>query len=85
MEESENELPELDSHWNFRVLRKERENAGVKWVTFCVHEVYYTDSKPTMCSEDEMAPHGETLDELKEDMERFQQAFTKPVLNYEDF
>ena len=84
------ELPELDSHWNYRVIRKTHDfesltNPGEKWVQFGIHEVYYRNGEPSMCSVDAMEPHGETLDELLEDMKHFQSALDKPVLNYEDF
>lgn len=84
------DIPNLDSHWNYRVIRKTHDcesiiNPGEKWVTFGIHEVYYTDGKPSMTTEDAMEPHGETLEELLEDMKHFQLALDKPVLNYEDF
>lgn len=79
------DLPKLDSHWNYRIIRKIHEHNGEKWVQFGLHEVYYTDGKPSMCSVDAMEPHGETLDELLEDMKHFQSALAKPTLNYEDF
>ena len=85
-EDQENQLPELDSHWNYRIIRKESEHEIMgKWVRFGIHEVYYSDGKPSMCSVDAMEPHGETLDELKEDLKHFLAALDKPVLNYEDF
>lgn len=59
--------------------------SGEKWVQFGIHEVYYSDGKPSMCSVDPMEPHGETLDELLEDMKHFQSALDKPVLDYDDF
>jgi len=79
-----NEQLELDSHWNYRVIRKEREHNGTKWIMFGIHEVYYKDGKPCMCTVDPMDPHGETLEELKQDLEGHQLALTKPVLDYED-
>lgn len=87
---SEAELPDLDSHWNYRIVRKTHEqesltNPGEKWVQFGIHEVYYTDGEPSMTTVDAMEPHGETLEELLEDMKHFQLALDKPVLNYEDF
>lgn len=81
-----NDDQELDPHWNYRVIRRERHHEIVgKWVQFGIHEVYYRNGEPSMCSVDAMEPHGETLDELLEDMKHFQSALDKPVLNYEDF
>jgi hypothetical protein len=53
-------------------------------VTFGIHEVYYTDGEPSMVTVDAMDPHGETFEELKQDLEWYQRALEKPVLNYED-
>ncbi len=78
------DIPELDSHWNYRVIRKEREHNEHKWIVFGIHEVYYSDGKPVMVSENPQDPHGETLEELKQDLEWYQLALTKPTLNYED-
>ncbi len=79
-----NKQPELDSHWNYRVIRKENEHKGTKWITFGIHEVYYSDGKPSMCSENARSPHGETFEDLTLDLEWYQLALTKPTLNYED-
>jgi len=81
------DIPVLDSHWNYRVIRKvfdRTEINGQKYVRFGIHEVYYTDGKPSMCTVDSMDPHGETFEELKQDLKYHQLALTKPVLNYED-
>ena len=90
MNEEQKDLPNLDSNWNYRVIRKTHEqesltNPGEKWVTFGIHEVYYSDGKPNMTTSNPMKPDGDTLEELQEDMEHFQLALSKPVLNYEDF
>jgi len=63
-------------HWNYRVIKSED--------VFHIHEVYY-NAKGDICaiSEDPMCPHGETLKELKSDMEHFLQAFNRPVLKRE--
>lgn len=85
MNERQDDLPELDSHWNYRVIRKVHKLKDEEWVQFGIHEVYYSDGEPSMCSVDAMAPHGDTSEELQEDAKHFQLALTKPVLNYEDF
>ncbi len=59
--------------WNYRVIEYDR--------FFAIHEVYYNDKGDiTAISEDQMHPQGETLKELKDDMEYFLQAFNRPVL-----
>jgi hypothetical protein len=78
------DLPKLDPHWNYRVVRKIREHNGTKWITFGIHEVYYRDGEPAMVTVDPVDPHGETFEELKEDLEWHNRALEKPVLKYED-
>lgn len=66
-------------HWNYRVVEK----SG----SFSVHEAFYDDGveTPHSITENEMSPYGETLEELKEDLEHYLEAFEKPVLQYKDF
>lgn len=62
--------------WNYRIIEHDR--------MFYIHEVYYNDNGDiTAISEDPMHPHGETLEELKNDLEYFRQAFIRPILKKE--
>ena len=62
--------------WDYRVI----EHDG----TFTIHEVYYNDKGDiTSISQDPMGPSGDTLEELKNDMEYFLQALDMPVLKKE--
>ena len=70
------------SGWNHRVIRRVWEDLGE--VTFCIHEVYYDEGKPTSCTKTLVAPIGSSIEELEQDMKYFREAFNKPVLNYED-
>ncbi len=64
-------------NWDYRVI----EHDGA----FTVHEVHYNDKGAIISiSEDPMGPSGETLEELKADMEYFLQALDKPVLRKEE-
>lgn len=59
--------------WNYRVI----EHEGI----FTVHEVYYNDKGDiTSISQDPMGPSGDSLEELKADMEYFLHALDMPVL-----
>lgn len=59
--------------WNYRVIEHDR--------FFAIHEVYYNDKGDiTAISEDPMEPSGQTLEELKGDLEYFLQALNKLVL-----
>ena len=63
--------------WDYRVI----EHDGM----FTIHEVYYNDKGDiTSISQDPMGPSGDTLDELKGDMNYFLQALEMPVLKKEE-
>ena len=67
----------MNISWDYRVI--EHEGA------FIIHEVHYNDKGDIISiSEDPMGPSGETLEELKADMEYFLQAFNRPVLRKEE-
>ena len=72
--------------WNYRIIKEVVPGFGEELVdAYGVHEVYYdAEGKPTMCSE-AIQPYGETLDELKVDLERMMEAFEKPVLDMVQF
>jgi hypothetical protein len=66
------------STWNYRVI----ENDGV----FAIHEAYYDDAgKVITIAVESVAPLGESLAELRADLEYYNQALARPVLRYEDF
>ena len=67
------------SYWNYRVVEKDG--------YFGIHEAFYNgkDKKPDSITQNEMSPHGETFEELKEDFQMFAKALDKPTLHYEDF
>ena len=67
--------------WNYRVVRR---IVGGE-VTFGIHEVYYDGDRPKTTTECPIDPYGETLEELKDDLDRMREALDKPVLNYEVF
>ena len=83
--------------WNHRVVKREWKRAdGSVEITYQIHEVFYDKkgAKADMITTDADAPLGETLHELREDLERMVRAVTlaicdpvekDTVLNYEDF
>jgi hypothetical protein len=79
------EIPDPPSHWNNRVIRRTHVRDEGVWITFGIHEVYYTDGKPTSCTENPVEPFGETIEELQEVMEHYRLALEKPTLDYGDF
>jgi len=65
------------SYWNYRVIESEE--------VFRIHEVYYNKKgEITAFSEDPITPLGETLDELRGDLEYYMQALDRPVLKKEE-
>ena len=62
--------------WNYRVV----ENEG----SFAIHEAYYDDAgNVTNITVEAVAPLGDSLEELRADLEKFCQALAAPVLPYE--
>ena len=67
--------------WNYRVLRHVEK--AEEW--YQVHEVYYRENGSiTSCSEEAIAPFGETVEELQEVIELMKAAFDKPAIPYDD-
>lgn len=76
------DLPEIDG-WNYRVMRRTHERLDME--TYAVYEVYYNaDGEVTTWTETPVAPRGDTLEELKEDIAMQALAFDKPVLDYNE-
>ena len=78
------------SYWNHRVIKHTKTTViGVAEETetwHAIHEVFYDDAgHPNGYTENEVSPFGETLLELSEDIKRFADALSKPVLVHEDF
>lgn len=72
-------------HWNHRVVRRVYPNDGEGYVEYAVHEAFYGldgDNKPSITEEPD-SPHGETLEELREDLQRMLRVLDAPVLDYE--
>ena len=68
-------------NWNHRVMNCPSENGGEDLYTF--KEVYYTDDKPHSYSEPFMC--GDSVDELKEMVQRLEKALGEPALHEKDF
>jgi hypothetical protein len=67
----------MTTNWDYRVI----EIDGI----FTIHEVHYNAKGDIISvSEDPMGPSGETLEELKDDMEYLLQALDRPVLRKEE-
>ena len=66
--------------WNYRVM-KHTDGMG-EW--YFLHEVYYDKGKVVNCTENPIAPFGETPKELQQNLDLMKKAFDKPTLSYED-
>lgn len=80
--------------WNNRVVKREWKRAdGSVEIVYQIHETFYDEqgAKPDMISSDATAALGETVHELRDDLERMLKAVNgvidkgHDVLNYEDF
>ena len=67
--------------WNHRVLAHEHKGE----LTFAIHEVFYTDGIPDMCTEDPVGVVGDTLAGLVDTLKWMRKALKKPILSYTDF
>lgn len=70
--------------WNYRVMkRKHKLPSGGTEDEFGIYEVYYNNKgKVDGWTEDSVAPHGETLEELKKAFDLYKGALDKPALDY---
>ncbi|RJP76671.1 MAG: hypothetical protein C4522_17600 [Desulfobacteraceae bacterium] len=67
------------SHWNHRVIK--RHDKKVHITTFQIHEVYYDDdNKIESWTASPVEPMGESMAELRKDLQYFVEALEKPVL-----
>lgn len=69
------------AHWNHRVMKRKIDGEDV----YAIHEVYYEmdDEDRILWTENDVAPCGETLEELKQELQRMLKATEKPVLDYD--
>lgn len=66
-------------HWNHRVVRRTVIEAGKLVQRFGVHECFYGNGVVGW-AEDPVAIEGETIDELRETLERMLKALDDPVI-----
>jgi len=68
-------------YWNYRVVRKIVNHNHYHGI----YEVYYDDNDEIKnWSKDPLAPIGENLADLKDDIELMQKAFKMPVLTFDE-
>jgi len=68
--------------WNYRIVVKTTEDGDHY---YGIHEVYYNAAGwPNECSETPCDPFGETKKELQDNVNQMAEAFTMPILHYDD-
>ena len=65
--------------WNYRVVQRVEQTC----TTYAIHEVFYGNGIPKLVTEDAVAPMGESLEELRRDIEHYMLALDKPILDYD--
>jgi len=65
-------------YWNHRVVDLTEENDGETWLE--IKEVYYNE-KDEPCGYCDSTTGGETLDELRTQVQRFAKCIEQPILN----
>lgn len=63
------------NHWNYRVMLVDGE--------YGIHEVYYNETGP-VAHTNAVYPYGETLEEIKFDVERMLDACKRPIVTYNE-
>jgi len=72
--------------WNHRVVRRTWRKGEVdEEKEYAIHEAYYgrDDDGGISITADHKAPYGETVEELRETLQRMLRALDRPVLDYD--
>jgi len=73
------------SGWNNRVMHQTFKSAGGSEEWYQIHEVYYDkDGNIDGYTKDAIAPGGNTIDELRTELERMLKCLDKSVLEYQE-
>lgn len=71
------------SEWNHRVVRRTVTEAGTSIDWLGIHECFYDEGREGW-TENPVAVEGETLDDLRETLERMLRALDKPIIDGTD-
>lgn len=69
---------EHSSCWSRRVVRRTLHGREM----FGIHEVYFTNEKPTSATAEPMFGYFETLEELVKEIQAYQKTVTKPFIDW---
>lgn len=73
---------EPNQHWNYRIVQTGSTDSDRH---YGIYEVYYQDGEPWLRTLSTSGIGGETMDEVREDLEFHRQALERPVLIDSDF
>ena len=72
--------------WNHRAVRRVQMEGDCKCVEYAIHEAFYDQDKPgdrPSITLEPVAAYGDTIEELRETLQRMLRALDHPVLDYE--
>lgn len=71
--------------WNYRILRRvSKVGNDYEDISHAIHEVFYDKhGQPDSATAYPVYPHGETVDDMLDDIDRYMEALKKPVLDYD--
>jgi len=67
--------------WNHRIIRQIYDGEAF----LGIHEVFYKDGVPDLCTEDCIGVCGEDIEELAQTLAWMQKALSQPILEMTDF
>lgn len=74
------------SMWNYRLVKRVQKVGQNEFVSYNIHETYYNErGEPSSITERPIEPYGENVTELLKCWMSMASAFTKPILDYDEF
>lgn len=72
--------------WNYRLVKRVQRVSLNDYVTYGIHETYYNEKgEPNGITERPVEPYGENATEILQCWSQMAEAFTKPILDYDEF
>ena len=72
--------------WNHRIVKRVQKLGSEEFTSYGIYEVYYDEKgQPNGITESPVEPFGENATELLASWTMMSGAFTKPILDYEEF
>ena len=72
--------------WDYRLIKRTQKINSAEFVTYGIHETYYDKTgEPNGITERPIEPFGETATQILQCWSAMASAFTKPILDYDEF